>query len=376
MSVESLETKLEQIGAREILDAIADGAYITDPERRIVFWNRAAQRITGWPAQEVVNHCCGDNILVHVDKDGHQLCGREQCPLHRAIVTGQPSEGSLLLFAQHRQGHRIPLEVSVAPLRDQAGRTVGGIEVFRDLTSLMENLQRAKAIQAHALECPLPDDPRVVFEVRYIPEELVGGDFYRVEAISSDSYAVLLADVMGHGVASALYTMQLRSFWEECRADLPFPSRFMTELNRRLHRLAGPDGYFATAIFLLFDAASGKLRWVRAGHPSPLLLRRDGLIDRLDHLSPALGLHPEATYAETEAQLEPGDTALLFTDGAIELVDKQGSDLGEAGLVRLLGGFTSSGLDLGQVEGKLLEYCNLIRLPDDLTLLSLHRSAS
>jgi PAS domain S-box-containing protein len=373
MNIESLETKFEQVGAREILDALADGTYITDADRKIIFWSRAAERITGWSAREVVNHGCADNILVHVDKDGHQLCGREHCPLHRAMVTGEMSQEPLLVFAQHKQGHRIPVEVSVAPLHDQAGRTFGGIEVFRDLTSMMEDLRRAKVIQGHLLESNLPPDPRLRFDMRYIPEELVGGDFYRVEALDPDGYGILLADVMGHGVASALYTMHLRSLWEECRADLVSPSRFMGELNRRLHKLASPEGYFATAFFLLLNAASGELRYVRAGHPSPFLLRRVGAIERLDHRSPALGLRVEANYTVTTAHLERGDTLLLFTDGAIEIVDKQGEELGEAGLIRLLEGFASAPLDLPRIETKLLEFSNLLHLPDDLTLLSVHR---
>jgi phosphoserine phosphatase RsbU/P len=376
MNFESLETDFEHIGAREILDALPDGAYITDPNRKILFWSRAAERITGWSAHEVVNHHCSDNILVHVDKDGNQLCSDEHCPLHRAMVTGETSEEPLLVFAQHKQGQRIPVEVSVAPLRDLAGRTVGGIEVFRDLTSMMEDLRRAKVIQDHALQSNLPHDSRVRFDVRYIPEELVGGDYYRIEAVDSDSYAILLADVMGHGMASALYTMQLRSFWEECRADLASPSRFLTELNRRLHKLASPDGYFATAAFVLLNVASGDLRCVRAGHPSPLLLRAGGAMEQLTCKSPALGLRLDAAFTETQARLEPGDTLLLFTDGAVELFDKQGAELGEAGLIRLLHDFAGSPLDLPRIEKSLLEFSNLIRLPDDLTFLSVRRLIS
>ena len=373
MSFESLQTQFEQVGAREILDALADGAYITDTDRKIVFWSRAAERITGWSAREVVNHRCADNILIHVDKDGNQLCTDGHCPLHRAMVTGEMSEAPLLVFAQHKQGHRIPLEVSVAPLRDPAGRTVGGIEVFRDQTTMMADLHRAKVIQDHVLEAKLPEDSRVRFDVRYIPEELVGGDFYRIEAVDSDSYAIFLADVMGHGVASALYTMQLRSLWEECRTELNSPPRFLAELNRRLHRLASPEGYFATGVFLLLNAASGDLRCVRAGHPSPLLLRTSGTIERLNGKSPALGLRLEATYTETAAHLEPGDSLLLFTDGAVELVDKQGEELGEAGLMRFLADSAGCRLDLPRIERRLLEFSNLIHLPDDLTLLSVHR---
>ncbi len=373
MNDQSLETQFEHVGAREMLDALADGAYITDPDRKIIFWSRAAERITGWPARDVVNHRCSDNILVHVDKDGNRLCGEEHCPLHRAMVTGEMSAEPLLVFAQHKDGHRIPVEVSVAPLHDPAGRTVGGVEVFRDLTSMVEDLRRAKIIQEHVLESVLPADLRFAFDVRYIPQELVGGDFYRIEPVGTDAYAIFLADVMGHGIASALYTMQLRSFWEECRGTLGSPSRFMAELNRRLYKFTSPDGYFATAVFLLLDAASGSVRCVRAGHPSPLVLRADGKVVRLEHKSPALGLLPEAAYAEMETRLEPGDGVLLFTDGAVELFDKEGREFGEAGLAAMLADFAGAPLDLRRIERNLLEFTNLIRLPDDLTLLAVHR---
>jgi len=145
------EPNLQQIGAPEILDALADGAYITNRNRKIVFWSRAAERITGWSAAEVVGHSCSDNLLVHTDKDGHQLCGFEHCPLHRAISTGQMSSEPVLVFAQHKHGHRVPVEVSVAPLRDKDGNTLGGVEIFRDLTDAVQDLRRAKVIQEHAL---------------------------------------------------------------------------------------------------------------------------------------------------------------------------------------------------------------------------------
>ena len=104
---------MAEFDAPELMNLMADGAYITDTERRIVFWNQAAQRITGWTESEVVGRSCYDNILVHLDKDGHSLCGHEHCPLHRSIVVGQPSPEPLLVFAMHRTGARIPVEVTV-----------------------------------------------------------------------------------------------------------------------------------------------------------------------------------------------------------------------------------------------------------------------
>ena len=82
--------------AQRIVDSINDGVYVVDTRRRIVFWNKAAERITGWTAEEVVGTACHDGILAHVDLDGHVLCGHEFCPLHRAIVTKQRSTAPLL----------------------------------------------------------------------------------------------------------------------------------------------------------------------------------------------------------------------------------------------------------------------------------------
>jgi phosphoserine phosphatase RsbU/P len=233
---------LAGLDAPELLNLLADGAYITDRQRRIVFWNTAAERITGWPAEEVVGRGCHDNILMHVDKDGHPLCGHEHCPLHRSIVTGQPSPTPLLVFAQHKRRLRTPVEVMVSPVRNHAGEVIGGIEVFRDLTEHMQDQLRAQRIQAAAVSCQLPSDERVEFETCYQPRDIVGGDFYRIECFEADQYALLIADAMGHGVAAALNTIQLRSLWNDHRAELRSPARFIEMLNNRLHALVQREG--------------------------------------------------------------------------------------------------------------------------------------
>ena len=102
---------LEKLGAAAVLDALSDGVYVTDCERKILFWNEAAQKITGWKREEVVGRSCWDDVLVHIDKDGHRLCGHEFCPLHRSIVTGKRSGAPLTVFAQTRSGERVPVEV-------------------------------------------------------------------------------------------------------------------------------------------------------------------------------------------------------------------------------------------------------------------------
>lgn len=368
---------LAEFNAPELLNLLADGAYITDTDRRIVFWNQAAQRITGWAAADVVGRQCRDNVLVHADKDGHPLCGHEHCPLHRSIVTGQSSAEPLLVFAQHRSGCRIPVEVTVSPVRNHAGKVIGGIEVFRDLAEAVQDQLRAKAIQELAVKCDLPQDLRVSFETRYQPRDIVGGDFFHVEQVGDDRYAILVADAKGHGVSAALYTLLLRSLCHDHRSDLDSPVRFMGILNEQLQALVRDGGYFGTAVMAAYDATSGELRLVRAGHPAPLLFRGNGSVVPIGSANPALGLFRSTLHRETVERLEPGDALLLYTDGATELFDSQEHELGREGLRQLVRAQTSdgniTGFHLEQLEEQLLRFSNEIHLPDDLTLIKLCR---
>lgn len=370
---------LGRLFAPEILNTLADGAYITDTERRIIFWNDAAEQITGWTATDVVGRSCSDNILVHRDKDDHALCGREFCPLHRSMVTGTRSSRPMLLYAQAKDGRRIPVEVTVAPLRDRDGTVVGGIELFRDLTENERDLIRARQIQQLELRCDIPEDERVAFDILYTPIDIVGGDFYRVEQTDPDHYAMIVADVMGHGVAAALYTMQLRSLWEDWRDELRDPAAFLGRLHGRLHALTNDASYFATAVCALYNAVTGDLRYVLAGHPSPLLIRADGQFDTLDKHQPPLGMFPDCRYTAESARLSAGDSLVMLTDGALEVANTEDVDLGRDGLEQVwreeINGSQPSAVSLSRIEERLLQYSNRIHLADDLTLVRLTRRA-
>ena len=368
---------IEAFGVHDILNSLADGVYVTDLERRIVFWNRAAREITGWQSVDILGRSCMDNILVHVDKDGHALCGHDNCPLHRAIVTDKHSGASILVFAQHSNGQRVPVEVSVAPLHDAKGKVIGGIEVFRDCTMLMDDLWRAKRIQTNALGSPKFQDPRIEFEVCYVPQEIIGGDFYNVERLDDDRFAAMVVDFMGHGVAAALYCMQLRSLWDELRGDLDRPARFMSDINQRIHKLAHTDGYFATAVLLVADLDGETITTVRAGHPPVLIFKGDKKVELFGKPSPALGLFEDTGFVETTGRFGVGDKVVLFTDGATEIANHGDEELGEQGLAHLLQE-THAGdgrTALEKLQEKLLGFSDQIQLTDDLTILTISRRA-
>lgn len=373
MSTNFTSLDLSRLGVQGVLHAMADGVYVTDTERRILFWNEAASRITGWNSDEILGRTCYDNVLVHVDQDGHQLCGAEHCPLHRAIVTGATSGEPLLVLAQHRDGHRVPVEVAVAPIRDAQGQVVGGIETFRDLTQVMDDLRRARVIQDTMAEDLNLGDARLQVAIRHTPHGLVSGDFHRIQAFDNDRFAFFLADVMGHGLASALYTMQLRVLWDDAFRSLGDPAAWMGEINRRLHTLVSAGGYFATAVLVVVDLHKGDLQCVRAGHSAPLLLTASGGgLEPLGAVSPALGLLEDAHFEAERRRWHPGEAFLLYTDGAVETGNENTEDLGIEGLMRLIGKMKPARAfpDLETLEQAILQASNGIRLPDDLTLLS------
>lgn len=366
---------LSRLGVAAVLNALADGAYITDRDRRILFWNEAAERITGWPAAEVVGRSCFQNILCHIDKDGHPLCGQEFCPLHRAIVTERSSDVPQLIYAQTRSGRRVPVEVTVSPLRDGEGHVVGGVELFRDVSEAVDAMRRARVIQDNALRCPLPEDPRVELRIHQVPRDLVGGDFHRVEHLKGSLYAVMVADVAGHGVSAALYAMQLRALWEDLRPELHRPDRVFTAINRRVRAIAPEEGYFATAVYAVLDAETGELSYARAGHPPPLVLRARGGVEELPYGQVALGMIESHAYESFSAVLAPGDSLLAYTDGAVEVNDRQGRELGVDGLKQLAVQACAAGAspDLKRLEEAIFTYSGAIHLADDLTLVSARR---
>ena len=130
--------------ALDYLEYVSDGVYLVDKERRISYWNRAAEKITGFRATEVRGQCCADNILTHVDDKGTQLC-REDCPLAQTLKDGRDREA--LVFLRHKLGHRVPVLIAVRPVRDHSGKVIAAMETFHespDAAAMRNALDRLK----------------------------------------------------------------------------------------------------------------------------------------------------------------------------------------------------------------------------------------
>ena len=363
------------ISAENILDCLNEGVYVCDRDRRIVFWSKSAERITGWRSEDVLGRACHENVLCHEDKDRQRLCGKEHCPLHRSMITGVISTTPITLFARAKSGRRIPVQVTTAPLHDANGEIIGGLETFRDVSPMLQDLERAKRIQAQSVGYALPQDPRVQFKSLYMPYDTVGGDYYAVKALDADRYAFLLADMEGHGVAAALYTMHLSMLWEQHFELMGKPAQFAAMINKELVRIFGNITTFAAAICGVIDARRATLRFAGAGGPPPLIMAAKGDIKKLQSSGLPFGYTediPEAAaYQEQTVPLNAGDKILMYSDGAFEIHNAGDEFLGVDGFINILKelNYPRAPLNMADLKLALLKFSNYIRLKDDVTIL-------
>ncbi|MHB8070619.1 MAG: GGDEF domain-containing protein [Candidatus Cryosericum sp.] len=129
---------------RAVLDAVSDGVYVTTSEREIVFWSKGAERITGYSSDEVVGKHCYDNILVHVDVLGKNLCF-DGCPLQTCIESGE-RQGAKEVFLKRKDGERLAVYVKASVL--QIGDERYGVEVFGELESVTTSAPTEKQSQS------------------------------------------------------------------------------------------------------------------------------------------------------------------------------------------------------------------------------------
>jgi len=137
---------------RSVLNAMSDGVYFVDQQRRITFWSDGAQRLTGYDAEAVTGHACHEGILNHVDDDGVQLC-HAGCPLAATLRDGQPRE--VRAWLHHADGRLRPVHVRAAAIHDPDGAIVGAVETFSDDTTVVSMRGRLREAQRRALLDPL-----------------------------------------------------------------------------------------------------------------------------------------------------------------------------------------------------------------------------
>ncbi len=147
-----LEDHPELAFYKDVVDNLYDAVYFVDRQKKIIYWNKGAERLTGYAAEQVLGSSCSENVLVHVDQEVKSLCDLN-CPLSQTIRDGSSHDAEL--FVRHKDGHRVLVAVSTKPIKNADGQIVGAVEIFKEHPAQVAIRQKMIQLQELALLDPL-----------------------------------------------------------------------------------------------------------------------------------------------------------------------------------------------------------------------------
>src|SRR6516225_8541500 len=197
----------------------------------------------------------------------------------------------------------------------------------RQLIVINNELEMARQIQLAILPVETPKTQELDIVARYIPMSSVAGDFYDFIVLDEKHLGVLIADVFGHGLPSALIASMLQSAFAAQSAHASDPVRVLSELNRALYGKF--RSHFVTAAYIFLDMEKSSVNYAGAGHP-PLLLWRKSSGSVVEVLENGIFLGPfhNSTYSAVPLSLEAGDRIILYTDGIVEVKNSSREEFG------------------------------------------------
>jgi sigma-B regulation protein RsbU (phosphoserine phosphatase) len=228
----------------------------------------------------------------------------------------------------------------------------------------------AKRVQRDLQPKPQALAADVVFAASAVAADLVGGDFYDIFEAAPGKTAIVLGDVSGKGVPAALLVSVLQGAIRSSTS-----ARHETacdRINRMLCELTA-RARFATLFWGVFDAETGTLRYVNAGHTAPMLIRHgQGRLERLDQGGgPVLGLLPSARYAAGTVTVDASDTLVLYSDGVNEAANEQEEEFGDERVQETIlhAGATTPGELCDRIMSRVAAFASTGLTPDDRTLM-------
>jgi phosphoserine phosphatase RsbU/P len=224
-------------------------------------------------------------------------------------------------------------------------------QLARQLDVLNTELEMAHQIQLSILPHELPKLPGLDIAARFLPMASVGGDFYDFIRIDDKHLGILIADVSGHGLSSALIASMLQVALAGQVAHASQPAEVLAGLNKAVSGKFSTN--FVTAAYIYVDLDKNLMRYAGAGHP-PLMQYRSstGKAGEFLENGMVLGILEDSTYTSLEIPLEPGDRQVLYTDGILEAANPAEEMYGTERFMRFLE--SNKSFDAGKFSDSLL----------------------
>jgi serine phosphatase RsbU (regulator of sigma subunit) len=231
-------------------------------------------------------------------------------------------------------------EEDLALAEDLAGRAAIAVDNAR---LYGERSYIATTLQQALLPDNLPEIPGVELAARYLAAgegAEVGGDFYDIYRSGESTWGLAIGDVRGKGPRAAAVTALTRYTLRTASLSQTAPSRILATLNEAMLRQRSDDRFCTVAYASIEPSERGgvKMKLGVGGHPLPLLLRRDGSVERVGSPGTLIGLVPDPDIKDEIVELGPGESLVLYTDGVSEARSQEAGLFGEDRLIELLRG--------------------------------------
>ncbi len=392
----------ERFLLRQLIDHVPLQIYFKDLDSKITMAN---QRMAEWMGFSKGSELTGKHDRDFFDPDHWQPAAADE----RRIIKSGDAIIDQLERETRSHGEETWVITSKFPWRDRQGRIKGTFGVSSDVTKLVkaereatdlanqlqlqneayeEELMLAREIQQALAVEGFPASTathlrHLNFGARYIPISGLAGDFFEVMKINEDCFGVLICDVMGHGVRSALIVAMLRGLLEKQRAQTHEPSLFLQGLNDGLAAILerSRTTMFATAFFGVIDLTAGTFKYSCAGHPGPIVTGPNGIrqiaCERAEK-GPGLGLIRGAVYPCNQLNLAEIDRMILFTDGVLEAENQSGEPFFEKRLMEIIDRHATTPLEnlLDGILSSVLAFSEGQHFDDDVCLLGIEVSRS
>ena len=334
------------IGMEAVLEVLNEGVVITNEHQQILSVNSRFIEMTGISRQDL----SGSYASQFYSPQEWDFVARQ---INAGFQHGQNRYAFVL---PRKDGGRLPVIISSRTLL-HSGRKFG-IVTFTDISEqvrVTEELRSAN-VKLQNRQMEIEEDLRLAARVQnslaprslvwgtmsvdafYHPVHSIGGDFALVNSLDQDHLSLLVCDVSGHGIGSALVANRIYSeTTAHLRSGMPFLEMFR-ELNRFLIEEIAGSGMFVTLAAARIDAQRRSMVFAGAGHPPAMLARQGQGPLLLESRSMILGALPDAVDATTslEVQLQSDDRIVLYTDGITEVFNSRGEMLGIEGVQEIV----------------------------------------
>jgi PAS domain S-box-containing protein len=327
-----------------------------DAEGRFLTANVSCEAMLGYSRDELA----GRPFWTFLHPDDAGRASDRHLGLMRGSTDHRETENRWL----RKDGSMVWFSVVTVPVRAPDGRPETAISIMEDVTDRKREAERAAWIQRELLPRERPRMDGYELAAACLPAEDVGGDFYDWVGPQDGHLDLTLADVMGHGVGAALVMATLRTALRTTSRELG-PAARVSLVAESMSPGLTDDGLFVTLFHARLELGTGLLRYVDAGHGYCVVRRAGGDLVRLAERSLPLGVTSEVAFTEGQIELGPGDTLLAYTDGLVELDDR---DVGLEEVTGVLAGAGGAEEMVSRLLGAPREDQG-----DDVTVVILHR---